>query len=135
MVYVVVLLYVTLLGRTASSEYKMELSFLWEYRLALSGNNAWWVQIFDNIMLFVPMGWLYGGIREVYVKSPQDRRKNSVWSKVILLGLGASSAIELCQLMFKLGLFEFDDILNNTIGMMVGYGLHHLLERKYKCNK
>lgn len=131
-VYTLVLFYVTLLGRKANTEYRMELSFLWEYRLALQGNIGWWIQIFDNILLFVPMGWLYSAMRE----SKDGLRKEKVWWKVIFFGVCASLAIELCQLVFKLGLFEFDDILNNTIGMMVGYWLHCLLERnrKYKCN-
>lgn len=69
-------------------------------------------------MLFVPMGWLYGSVRS-----------NKNFKKAALFGLCISALIESCQLVFKLGLFEFDDILNNTIGMMIGYGLHYLLER------
>lgn len=132
-IYILILLYVTLLGRTASIEYKMELSFLWEYRLALSGHTGWWVQIFDNIMLFVPMGWLWGGLREQPDGLSQDEiKKNKIrtqWLKAIFFALCASSTIELCQLVFKLGLFEFDDILNNTIGMIVGYGVYLRLGR------
>lgn len=122
-IYMLVLLYVTLLGRTAKSEPQMELSFLWEYQLALSGSVYWFSQIFDNIMLFVPMGWLYGAMKS-----------NKNFKRAALFGLCVSALIESCQLVFKLGLFELDDILNNTIGMMIGYGLHYLLERKYKCN-
>lgn len=144
-IYILILLYVTLLGRTASTEYKMELSFLWEYRLALSGHTGWWVQIFDNIILFVPMGWLWGGLRSGLREqrgglSQDEIKKNRVgengtageklkWLKAILFGLCASLIIELCQLVFKLGLFEFDDILNNTVGMIVGYGMYLRLGR------
>lgn len=140
-IYILILLYITLLGRTASTEYKMELSFLWEYRLALSGHIGWWVQIFDNIMLFVPMGWPWGGLREQRGGLSQDEiKKNWVGEngtageklkrlKASLFGLCASLIIELCQLVFKLGLFEFDDILNNTVGMIVGYGLYLRLGR------
>lgn len=120
-VYVVVLLYVTLLGRTAGTEHQMELSFLWEYRLAVDGSLYWFSQIFDNIMLFLPMGWLYGAMRSCVS-----------WKNAIFFGACMSLAIELCQLVFKLGLFEFDDILNNTIGMTVGYGLYFILERNKK---
>lgn len=118
-IYIAVLLYITLFGRTAGTEYQMELSFLWEYRLALQGNFSWWMQIFDNIMLFVPMGWLYGAIK-----------RKTAWRRAVTLGLCSSLFIESCQLVFKLGLFEFDDILNNTIGMMVGYGIYRLFALK-----
>lgn len=144
-IYILILLYVTLLGRTASMEYKMELSFLWEYRLALSGHTGWWAQIFDNIMLFVPMGWLWGGLRSGLREQRggllQERTKDSrtvengtageklKWLKAIIFGLCASLIIELCQLVFKLGLFEFDDILNNTVGMIAGDGVYLRLGR------
>lgn len=115
-VYAAVLLYVTLLGRTAKSEYQMELSFLWEYRLALQGKTGWWFQIFDNIMLFLPMGWIYGSLK-----------KGTCWWKAAVFGACISFSIELAQLVFKLGLFEFDDILNNTIGMTIGYGVYRVI--------
>lgn len=118
-IYTLVLLYVTLLGRTVKSEYQMELSFLWEYRLALQGNTGWWMQIFDNIMLFVPMGWLYGAMR-----------RRASWMRAIFFGACMSLFIELSQLVFKLGLFEFDDILNNTVGMIVGYSVYRIVTRR-----
>lgn len=31
--------------------------------------------------------------------------------------------VELCQLVFRLGLFELDDIFNNTMGMLLGYAI------------
>lgn len=90
----------------------MELAFLWEYRLALEGNYSWWMQIFDNIMLFVPMGWLYGEVRD-----------KTTWIRAFLLGVVGAGWVEILQLVLKLGLFEWDDIFNNTIGMMLGYGI------------
>lgn len=123
-IYTLVLLYVTLFGRTVKSEYQMELSFLWEYRLALQGNVSWWMQIFDNIMLFVPMGWLYGAMR-----------RRSSWKKALAVGACTSLAIEIVQLIFKLGLFEFDDILNNTLGMMMGYGMYVITTKRLRYGK
>lgn len=88
------------------------------------------MQIFDYNMLSVLMGWMYGAMRE-----PQNGfRKDTVWWKNLIFGLCVSLAIELPQVIFKLSFFEFYNILNNTIGIMVGYGLLRFLERKYKCN-
>lgn len=125
-VYVAVLLYVTLLGRSVKSEPQMELSFLWEYRLAFGGSLYWFSQIFDNIMLFVPMGWLYGEMREA-----GNMLDKSSWNGALIFAICASFIIEFCQLVFKLGLFEFDDIFNNTVGMMVGYGLYWLIVHRH----
>lgn len=123
-IYSAALIYITLLGRTAKSEYQMELSFLWEYRLALQGKTEWLFQILNNILLFLPMGNIYGSLK----RSP-------VWWKAVITGACISLTIELCQLIFKLGLFEFDDILNNTIGMMVGYGFYCMLGKSDRRNR
>ena len=116
--YLFILLYLTLLSRRTHSEMQMELSFLWEYRLALGGQVSWLLQILNNILLFVPMGVLYGAVgtlgrREKYLKCRY----------VLCTGAVISLIIEILQLVLRLGLFEFDDILNNTLGMLLGYGL------------
>jgi glycopeptide antibiotics resistance protein len=43
--------------------------------------------------------------------------------RVALLGFLTSFTIELLQLILKRGLFEFDDMFHNTIGVGIGYGV------------
>ena len=38
----------------------------------------------------------------------------------LLVGITVSSAIEISQLWFCRGLFEFDDIIHNSLGCMLG---------------
>ena len=40
--------------------------------------------------------------------------------KVVLIGFLLSASIEIIQLVFKIGLFEFDDMIGNTIGCLIG---------------
>ena len=40
-----------------------------------------------------------------------------------------SASIEIIQLVFCLGYFEFDDIFNNTLGALIGYGLWTLVSK------
>ena len=62
-----------------------------------------------NILLFVPFG--------VLLKLTFRKIKVLVgW----LVGFGFSMAIELCQLVFHLGLFEWDDMLHNSLGCLIG---------------
>lgn len=110
--YMVIFLYVTLLGRHVRPERVMAMSFLWEYRLAFQGSKEWLLQILSNICLFVPMGWLFKGLNS-----------KAAWYKAALLGGAISLTVELCQLVFRLGLFELDDIFNNTMGMLLGYAI------------
>ncbi len=44
--------------------------------------------------------------------------------KVILLGLGSSLAIETTQLITHLGWFDTSDLMHNTLGTVLGYGLY-----------
>lgn len=133
LLYAFALFYVTLLSRELKAELHYELSFLWEYRLAFDftgrritmKNIMWAHQIRDNILLFTPMGVLYS---ELYASYFAKRRKYKqlCWWKAMLFGFSISLTIELIQLIFRLGLFEFDDMFNNTIGMMLGYGVYRI---------
>ena len=67
-------------------------------------------QIMANIILFIPIGFLLG--------------KNG-W-KGLLIAAGLSMAIELIQLITHRGLFEFDDIIHNTLGAVIGFGIWSL---------
>lgn len=65
-------------------------------------------QIYANIILFIPVGFLLG------IK---------IGWKGILVASGISLIIELIQMATRRGLFEFDDIVHNTAGAIVGLGL------------
>lgn len=108
--YILILLYVTILSREPFAERRMMLTFLWEYRLALAGSLFWVFQILNNIILFVPMGVMYG-----------ELGRKSSWWRAVLVGAGTSAVIEGLQFVLKAGLCETDDVFNNTIGMMLGY--------------
>lgn len=108
--YILILLYVTILSREPFAERRVMLTFLWEYRLALAGSLFWVFQILNNIILFVPMGVMYG-----------ELGRKSSWWRAILVGAGTSAMIEGMQFALKAGLCETDDVFNNTIGMMLGY--------------
>jgi glycopeptide antibiotics resistance protein len=40
--------------------------------------------------------------------------------RVVLIGMICSTTTEITQWIFRIGLFELDDILNNTIGCLLG---------------
>ncbi len=72
-----------------------------------------------NILLYVPMGYL---LRFVW---PKLR-----FAQVILIGFLASLLTETVQLFFRLGWFDVDDLVNNTLGTIIGAALYLLLIRK-----
>lgn len=65
-----------------------------------------------NIIMFLPLGFLLPLIWEDY----QKLRKTTT------MGFGFSLAIELCQL-FCLRTTDIDDLLMNTLGSVIGYGI------------
>jgi glycopeptide antibiotics resistance protein len=152
--YILVNLNETLLFRENMSHAKSELSLLWSYRRSLSllsesgeGINLsitdWRLlkQIILNILLYIPFGYLlpFAWPKLTEKKGRQSRLrltnlfKSFPWI-VVLIGVTFSMATEFTQLLFKLGLFELDDILNNTIGCLIGVLLYQALMRK-KVNK
>lgn len=141
-VYLFANLYLTLLSREESSKFSYDLELFSVYRQSfqrdtgilgtirrlLTGGFPAGIQPEDskslesavlNILLYVPMGCLLP----------------IVWPKlgtaaVILIGFLSSLATETTQLVFRLGLFEADDLFNNTLGTILGVLLCLLMIRK-----
>lgn len=99
-IYIYFILTQTVLGRSAQSEPIFQ-GLFWEIQ------NGMWSDIWLNILLFVPLGFLIGD-----------------W-KGILCGFVLSSGIEITQYFCRIGYCELDDILNNTIGSAMGVLLHY----------
>lgn len=71
---------------------------------------------FGNIGWFAPWGFML---------SLLAKRKN-LWLTV-LTGLGFSFLIEITQYIFRKGFFEIDDLILNTLGAVIGYGIFRLV--------
>lgn len=77
------------------------------------------INIFGNILMFVPFGFL--GI--IFPKL------NNFWI-LILDFLFAIILIESLQYFTRLGIFDIDDVILNTIGVAIGFWIYQLFERK-----
>lgn len=116
-VYIVVVLYVTLLRGGigfGGFEYRANFKPFSSYKEAWYNFSAQeWRNLIFNICMFVPFGFLlpicFGKIKRAW--------------KIYLCGFGFALFIEVVQLITGRGVFETDDIINNTIGAMIGYGL------------
>ncbi len=67
----------------------------------------------QNIVLFLPFGFL---LSAAY--------KHTSTEKFLVLGFMLSLFIEACQLVFRLGWFEMDDLLHNVLGTYAGIRLY-----------
>lgn len=102
--YVFLILAETVLIRKPFTGEHLKLELLWSWK-------AWNVQreqILTNVVMFVPVGVL-GGL---------------LWRwRGVLVAAGMSFAIELLQLITARGLCEFDDVIHNMIGAVIGVGI------------
>lgn len=116
--YILVVLFGTLLSRDSYMGGDIILSPLYSYKEAwVNASAAAWGLIIVNIMLFVPFGFLL----------PLGSKKFQPFWKTYLAGFLFSVCIELMQLIFHFGVFETADLLNNTIGVFIGYGLYKII--------
>ena len=79
--------------------------------------------IVENIMnciVFIPIGFLLG-----------LAYKKMIWWKVLLIGICISVPIEVLQYIYRRGFSEFDDVMHNTLGCILGYGLIYFIKSVY----
>lgn len=93
--YILIILWITLFSREPMTT-RIFRGLFWEIEM------GYWNNIMQNILLFIPLGFLIGGKRG------------------IIAGVLLSIGIELTQYIAVLGYCELDDALNNTIGAAIG---------------
>ena len=88
-----------------------------EYRNQI-GSEGFIVNIFGNILAFAPFGLV------LPIISPENRKLLNI----VLLSFEFSLTVELLQLIFKVGIFDVDDLIMNTLGGLIG-GICFLIGR------
>lgn len=133
--YVLILVYLLFFsegyGRVADAEREfrynlvpfVEIRRFWTYRKQL-GMFALFTNIFGNVLGFMP----YGFVLPVITR----RMRNGFF--IILSGFSISLTVEVIQLITKVGCFDVDDMILNTLGAALGYGIYAVcdkIRRKY----
>ncbi|MBR2549687.1 MAG: VanZ family protein [Clostridiales bacterium] len=107
--YLSFVLTITVIERIVTAKAKYELELFWTYKAIQAGQTDLRAEIFWNVVLFIPIGIL------VSMMLPKKRK----WLSIIV-GFLMSAGIELTQLLLHRGLFEFDDMVHNTLGTVIG---------------
>ena len=76
-----------------------------------------------NIILFVPIG--------VLVPAVTDWKK--MW-RIVAAGVWFSLIVETIQLITSRGCFDFDDIILNGLGCIIGYGIYRAARKVFTKN-
>lgn len=103
-------------GRFASEEYRYNLVLFKEIRRFITyrdelGLESFLVNIAGNVLAFAPFGFCLPLISSRY----------SGFFRILFLSAGFSLCVELVQLVYKVGIFDVDDIFLNTAGGVLGY--------------
>ena len=111
--YILFILMETVIGRKTGIG-QVELTPFWSY-----SHPELRMEIILNYVLFIPLGLLlYLCLGEKF------------GLRVVMAGFLLSVSIELIQLTFKIGVFEFDDMIGNTIGGFAGAVAGMLIKKK-----
>ena len=111
--YVLIILGETVIFRTPTDRIHFQPQLFWSY-------EVWDIQkeqILANVLAYIPLGLIAG----------------KLWRwRGLLAGMGLSVTSELLQLITHRGLFEFDDIIHNTLGTLIGVSLIIMIEKVIK---
>ena len=118
--YIVVLLYFTVVGRYSHEEYEYQINFFTSYRWFFQYNGEQVLrQLLINFVMLMPVGFLL----PVVIKAKHK------YLITMALSLLLTVFIETMQLITKCGSFEIDDIINNFVGAVIGMLIYMLLNK------
>ena len=136
-VYVAGIVYLTFLIREPRPIYRFMLSPFSAAKEAIELGGPWLFAgirvvkpellegIILNILLFIPFGYLL----------PLVWKKADQWWKVMLAGLLTSLFIEAMQMVLHRGFADVDDLINNTIGTLIGWICYTVLMKKHDASE
>ena len=125
LIYITVVLGATI-GSRVSNYSSVNLHLFSSYKDAYNNFSLGeWRNIILNILMFVPIGFLL----------PLLFKKCQCFYITYLAGFFLTLFIEILQLITKRGIFELDDILNNTLGCAIGYGIIMIFISLFKRKK
>ena len=94
----------------------------WSYEEILGGRSELLAENIMNAIVFMPVGLLISfGFPKLS------------WRKAIGFGSLFSISIETLQFLFKRGFCELDDVMHNTLGCAIGFGIAQLIMIVYSA--
>ena len=77
------------------------------------------VNILGNIVPFAPVGFL----------APFVFRRMT-WRKALLFAIAVGLAMESMEALFRVGIFDVDDVMLNALGVMIGYWIFAMFAKR-----
>ena len=116
-IYLLFLLTVTIFLRSRNLEVSIGFELIPLKNLINIFRNKTYRELYEvaaNILVFVPYGFLLSCVIRKRKYLP------------LICGLATTVSIEIVQYVDKRGVFDINDIINNFIGVLIGYGVYRL---------
>lgn len=84
-----------------------------------------WYQVIANILVLIPLGFL----------TPILFKSLTKWWHILIVGCSTSLLIEVFQILTPQNVVDVDDLIFNTLGAMIGYGVYLLFIKLVKYFK
>ena len=119
---IVLILAATVFLREADQNVGYNFIPFWSYKMSSKDlQYSMYIENLMNVLMFIPFGFSLG-----------CAFKSIGWRWIIVVALSLSVTIEVMQYVFKKGFAEVDDVIHNTLGCIVGYGLYMLIRLGYE---
>ena len=117
-VYIVIILWLTVFGRTAKPGYYGVYALFHSVGTIIESLKKSGIRsnFLGNILLFIPIG--------VLAPLATDKQK---WYWTVLIGFCLSLLIETTQWITSLGFFDPDDVILNVLGTVMGFGIYAIV--------
>ena len=76
-----------------------------------------------NVIVFIPIGMILGSLLRVKGSWTSQATKSITWLVALLIGCSISITVEALQFWFMKGFSEVDDVMHNTLGTLIGFGI------------
>lgn len=86
---------------------------------SLLGPLLFLINIVGNVAAFMPFGFFL----------PIISRRSKKWYNTVMFGFVFSLTLETLQLVFKVGSFDVDDMILNTLGAALGFVSYQVIQR------
>ena len=120
--YIFLLFCSTVIFRTTGATRQYDFHPFWSYKAIQDGRKNLLAENIMNVIVFIPIGMILGSLLRV---------KGS-WLIALLIGCSVSVTIEAMQYFLHRGFAETDDVMHNTVGCVIGYGIYKLVRYGYK---
>lgn len=130
LIYIAILVYFLFFseryGRVAGEGYRYnlvpftEIKRFFRYRTLIS-TESFMLNMFGNVVAFMPFGFFI----------PMLSRKRGLW-KVFCFSFELTLTVETIQLLTKVGIFDVDDLMLNTLGGVLGYLCYAVFHAMYR---